>query len=172
VSVLTPKEMLSNFTKTIQVGKTGALFIIDSQGILIASKDFSQIVSKKGKKASLTKISSVNNNRHLRIIHNSIQNNKVNLYDFKDLKQFEYYDEFKDERYHIILKKIKNRDLIIATILPEKDFLGEIQQNTKNLFFLLIAIITFSLMLGSHIVQKFIVTPILKLLQIQDIFNL
>ena len=156
-------EMLSNFTKTIQVGKTGALFIIDSQGRLIASKDFSQIVSKKGKKASLTKISSVNNNRHLRIIHNSIQNNKVNLYDFKDLKQFEYYDEFKDERYHIILKKIKNRDLIIATILPEKDFLGEIQQNTKNLFILLISIISISLLIGSYVVKIIIVTPISKI---------
>jgi adenylate cyclase len=153
-------EMLSSFTKTIQIGKTGALFIIDSQERLIASKNFSDIVSKKGKKSSLTKIKSVKNNKYLQIIHNSIKNNNVNLYSFKGLKQFEYYDEDKNERYHIILNKIKRRDLIITTILPEQDFLEEIEKNTESLFLLIIFIIAISLIIGSYIVRKLIVAPI------------
>lgn len=160
LSIAIELERLSSFTKNINIGKTGALFIIDSQERLIASKNFADIISRKGKKASLTKIETVKSSLFLQIIHNIVKDNNIKLYNFKDLKKFEYYDKNENEKYHIILSKIPNRDLIIATIVPEEDFLAEIEKNTENLFLLIILIISISLFIGSYLVKRLIITPV------------
>ena len=151
---------LSKFTAKIQIGKTGQLFIIDSDHKLIASKDFSSIVSKVNGKAALTNIDAIKNNNELRIIHDLIKQESIKLYKLKGMKKFEWYDESSSERYHIIIKKVSKRDLFVVTIVPEEDFLAEIEENTKNLLLLIIFIIALSLIIGSFIVQRFIVAPI------------
>lgn len=169
-SIAIELDRLSQYIKGITIGKTGSIFIMDNKEQLIASKDFSKILKnsfQKGVKKKLFNIKNAKDNNAMRIIHTIIKENNIDLNAMKGLKEYFYIDSVIDNT-HITLSKVPNTNLIIAIVVPESDFLGDIQKNTEMLFVLILLIIAISIIVATMLIKFIISKPIASLIETVD----
>ncbi len=166
-SIAIELDRLSNYLSDVKIGKTGSIFIMDNKKQLIASKDFSEIMkknSKKDTKKKLFQIKDAKSDSHMDIAHSTIIDENINLDNIKDIKEYLHTTKG-GSNIRITFSKVPRTNLIIAIILPESDFLGEIEENTRMLFILILIIIIISIAVATILIKIIISKPIASLIK-------
>ena len=161
----------TSFLDSLEVGRTGQVFIIDRQGLLIASSTgetpFKQKLDSdylknlkpqdwrllaKNSKNSLTHASVNFLSTHVKIFLNIHQNQKLEF-------------DFQGDRYFLQVNPISDKselDWLIITVVPEADFMTQIHANTRTTILLCIAALIGSTGIGI-LTARWIAKPILHL---------
>jgi len=166
VSIAIELGKLSHHVAKIKVGKTGNIFIMDRKKQLIASKDFNKIMKDKhikGTKRKLIKITDVKDNTAMRIVSALIEKEDIDIYSINGVKEYIYFDEVLNNT-RVILSKVPNIDLMIAIVVPEIDFLVEIERNTRMLFLLILFLVVLSIFIATILIKFIISKPISDLI--------
>ena len=154
---------LSFFLSNLKIGQTGAAFIINREGLLIADSIISddKIVSDKekkilnqGKNNTNTFISGITSY----VLANKYIFNKVNNYKLLEL-------EIDNQKLLIEIDsfdKGKGIEWLIILIIPESDFMNFITQNNRVTIILLIIALIIAISSGL-ITSKLIVKPVIRL---------
>lgn len=167
ISIAIELERISLYLQNIDVAKTGMAFIINSQKQLIASPDIKEIQQRTLDKHGILKIKSLKDsyNKELQIADATLIKNKVSLQDIKNIQEFIYTDKSTGEKYFVFFAPTNTLDWVIGTVIPESDFLEEINHNTQNLLYAVLFLIIISAILAMFLAGKIIAEPLLKIIK-------
>ncbi|MCL2926102.1 MAG: ATP-binding protein, partial [Trichodesmium sp. MAG_R04] len=153
---------LSEFLKNIEIGQTGQAFILDTEGTLIASSITEAELEDKDRLGFQKAVDSNNS-----LIKSATQ------YLTEQYKELSQIDTIKQLKFEIDGKKIfiqvttpykdeYGLHWLTVVVIPESEFMGQINENTKSTVILCILALVIALCLGLLIVNL-ITKPIKKL---------
>lgn len=155
-------DEISHFLETLQVGKSGEVFIIERTGELIGSSDgLDPIQFESNQKSRLEATQSSTEliaaaATHLRDKSNSFTRiNQAKQFEFnlKGEPQFLHVTPFRDER---------GIDWLIVVVIPESDFMAQINENARSTFFLCAVALSGAIVAGI-LTARWMTQPIEKL---------
>ena len=141
-------NQITNFLLTFKVGKTGKTFIIDRDGLIVGSSTNEKTYFKQGKEFKrlnasqstepLVKQSVEFLNSRFGDLNNIKKTQKLE-FDIKEKRQFLQVTIFKD-RYGL--------DWLIVVVIPEADFMAQINANQRNTLLLSLLALIISIIIG------------------------
>lgn len=166
ISIAIELERISLYLKNIDISKTGTAFIINSENQLIASQDINEIQHDLNENNENLQIKLLKNSakKELQIANKVLIKNKVPLDNLKTIQQFIYTDKT-GEKYFVFFAPTNTLDWVIVTVIPESDFLEEINHNTQNLLYAVVFLIIIAAILAMFLAGKIIAEPLLKIIK-------
>jgi phosphoserine phosphatase RsbU/P len=158
---------ISQFLKNLVTSPSGQSFIIERSGNLVASSKIEQpfTIKENGKDRTVERIKAIDSNesvvaattRYLLQTYGDLNNisDSIKL-EFKDSDnnlQFVHINPLRDGR---------GIDWLIVVVIPERDFMEQINANTRNTILLCLAALAIAIALGVF-TARWIVKPILRL---------
>ncbi|MEG4418892.1 PAS domain S-box protein [Microcoleus sp. LAD1_D5] len=153
---------IKEFLVSLKIGKSGQTFVMERSGMLIATSTASQEFVVEGKETRRIKASESENPvirqtaQHLDKSYDSlakINNSQQLTFDVDGKRNFIQVAPFADNR---------GLDWLIVVVVPESDFMEQINTNTRTTFLLSVAALIGATILGI-LTAKWVVQPILKL---------
>ncbi|EGK90623.1 PAS domain S-box protein [Microcoleus vaginatus PCC 9802] len=153
---------IKEFLVSLKIGKSGQTFVMERSGMLIATSTASQEFVVEGKETRRIKASESENPvirqtaQHLDKHYDSlakINNSQQLTFDVDGQRNFIQVAPFKDDR---------GLDWLIVVVVPESDFMEQINANTRTTFLLSLAALMGAAILGI-LTAKWVVQPILRL---------
>ncbi|MBN1525250.1 MAG: adenylate/guanylate cyclase domain-containing protein [Spirochaetales bacterium] len=169
ISVAFELEDISLYLQDQTIGKTGSAFIINTKAELIASQKPEQLfaIQEKNEKGELTNlrlitIDNVDDN-FLKIIKNAMNKNKIALNTIKAPLPLRFYDERDGRNYFITFMPAGRLDWVLATIIPDSDYLAEIDRNMLYLMGIVGALFIIVSFIIIRVARMIIVKPLLRI---------
>jgi len=153
---------IKEFLVSLKIGKSGQTFLMERSGMLIATSTAGQEFVVEGKEAKRIKASESKNTvirqtaQYLDKSYESlakINNSQQLTFDIDGKRNFMEVTPFKDDR---------GLDWLIVVVVPESDFMEQINANTRTTVLLSVAALIGATILGI-ITAKWVVRPILQL---------
>ncbi|MEG3939478.1 PAS domain S-box protein [Microcoleus sp. S36b_A3] len=153
---------IKQFLVSLKIGKSGQTFVMERSGMLIASSTAGEEFAVEGKEAKRVQASVSKNPvirltaQHLEKTYQSlakIKNSQQLTFDIDGKRNFMEVTPFKDDR---------GLDWLIVVVVPESDFMEQINANTRTTVLLSVAALIVATILGIF-TAKWVVQPILKL---------
>jgi class 3 adenylate cyclase len=155
--------LIGDFLESLKIGKTGQVFIIERNGLLVATstgeKPFVKVKKDYGAvriKASQTK------NTLTKLTAKYLEENadKINLADSSHLEI-----KINNQLQFVVVKPYKDKyglDWLITVVIPAHDFMDKINENTSYTIILCVVAIILAILIGIYLTNK-ITTPLLKI---------
>ena len=150
------------FLRNLKIGKTGQVFIMERNGLLMnMSTPESIFEMRNGKLARLNALDS--SNKRIRLTAEHLLQLET---DFKNIKTVKQYDfNFDNANYFIQVTPFKDDfglDLLIVLILPEADFMEQIHKNNRTTILLCLLTLLIAILVGIA-TSNWIIKPIQNL---------
>ncbi len=147
------------FLRSLKIGKTGQVFIMERNGLLINMSTRESIFEMKNGK--LVRLNALNSsNKRIRLTAEHLLRLEK---DFKNIKTTRQYDfKFDNARYFIQVTPFKDNfglDLLIVLVLPEADFMEQIRKNTRITIMLCLLTLFIAILVGIA-TSNWIIRPI------------
>jgi HAMP domain-containing protein len=153
---------IKQFLTGLKVGKTGQTFVMERSGMLIATSNQTPESLVENQQIKRIKASESENlvirktGEYLEKTYNKlskINNSEQLIFEIEGKRQFLQITPFKDDR---------GLDWLIAVVIPESDFMEQIDSNTRTTMLLSVAALIIATILGI-ITAKWVLRPIFKL---------
>jgi signal transduction histidine kinase len=151
---------LNDFLRTLKVGETGKSFIIERDGLLVASSSESLPFTPQSERIPATELEDA----LIRATAGYLQTG-MPLAQIESARQLEF--DFDGERQFLQITPWRDRhglDWLIAVVIPEADFMAEIQANTRTTLALMLGALILTGLIGL-LTARWVVHPILGLNQ-------
>lgn len=153
-------DHISQFLKDLQISPSSQIFITNIKGELIANSTGEIPFNYYKKTLTLVKNSE---NKLTRLITESLATKITDLQDIKDNKRFIF--TLDDENYFTQVIRYQDYlglDWFVVVVIPQSDFMTQINANTKNTIFLCLLAIFISIIIG-FIISRCLAQPIKEL---------
>ncbi|ACK67413.1 putative PAS/PAC sensor protein [Rippkaea orientalis PCC 8801] len=158
-----PAEM-SRFLRSLKVGQSGQTFIMKRSGTLVASSTPEKLFEGEGDQ--VRHLSAIESNSALiRGTAQYLQDRFDNLKGLEQVKQLEF--TLDGERQFVQILPFQDKrgiDWLTVVVVPEKDFLAQINQNTRNTLVLSLVALAAAIAIGI-ITSRWVTRPILRVSQ-------
>lgn len=155
----------SQFLSSFQISETGAMFIVERSGLLVANS-FSErpfTTSSDGKQQRLK--ASESDNPLIRQTAEYLNARSNGLADINDVQSLDF--TINGERQYVQVTPLKDDqglDWLIVVVVPEADFMGQINANNRTTVLLCLAALSIATALGI-LTARWVTRPILRLNQ-------
>lgn len=158
---------INKFLRTLRIGKTGQIFIINHAGEIIASCIIEQPYIIKGEELKTIKAVDIENP----IVQATA---KQLIAKFKNLHSITYSKninfDINGERYFVQVTPMQDEwgiDWVGVVVLPESDFMAQINANTQTTIFLCIGTLLIATILGWY-TSRWVTQPLQRLSQASE----
>jgi len=155
---------INRFLSQLKIGKLGQTFILERSGLLVASSTKEHPFYSPTKDQTLQRLLATNSQNQLtRFTANFLQERFGNLSKIDSAEQFSF--KMNGERQFLQILPYKDKfglDWLIVIVVPEKDFMAQINANTRTTIWLCIAALAIATVLGIY-TSRWINLPILNL---------
>ncbi len=128
--VFLPNEM-SGFLSRLKIGKTGSAFILERSGRLVSTSTEEATMSSGAAAERLPAVES--RNPTVRATASYLRSHFSDLRQIQSVEQFDFNLDGKRQLVQVMpFKGTYGLDWLIVTVLPESDFMGQIDQNTRT----------------------------------------
>ncbi|BAU15072.1 putative sensor protein [Leptolyngbya sp. NIES-3755] len=163
-----PLSELSDLLRTTNLSRTGQMFVLERDGTLVATSSGVPIVERDGKLQRLS-ISQSDNP----LIKTTSQELSKRLGEFQQVKSSQFIEfEFNGQTQFAEVEPIQDErgiDWLLVMVVPESDFMGSIEANTRSSLMIAFALAGLASLLGLT-TARWIIRPIEKIIQTaQDI---
>lgn len=155
-------SQLSNFLHNLKVSPSGKIFIVERDGLLIASSSSEKpftIVNGKGQRLNV-----LNSSEPLiQATAQYLQQQLGNLREIKDSQELNF--KFKSDRQFVQVTPWRDEfglDWLVIVVVPETDFMAQINANTRTTLWLCLGALGVATVLGIF-TSHWITQPILRL---------
>ncbi|MGI0488990.1 adenylate/guanylate cyclase domain-containing protein [Pantanalinema rosaneae CENA516] len=161
-------SQISNFLQNIKVSPNGATFILERSGELVATSSLQEKPYRllNGKAA---RVKAINSNDPL--IRETITYLKQHFGSLEQIGNSEQLDFFlHDQRQFLQVMPWRDRwgiDWLIVVVVPESDFMAQINQNTSNTLYACVIALVVAILVG-FITSRWITRQILRLSQASE----
>jgi signal transduction histidine kinase/FixJ family two-component response regulator len=160
---------IHSFLSQLKVGQTGQTFIIDRSGNLIASSTLEEPYIIDLKKQNLQQIPAVKSESS--VIRATAQAILERLGTFNAITQSQQIDFMLDNQRQFVqvstIKDARGIDWVSVIVVPESDFMAQINANTRTTIILCLGALVLATVLGIY-TSRWITDPILKLQQASE----
>lgn len=146
---------LHTFIKTLKIGNSGFVFLIEHDGLLIASSvdKLPEINTSNGKNGEILATQSQNP-----VIQSASNSLKLKFRDFNQINQLETW-QFRENKqtYLSQIQPYKNKyglNWLIVTVIPKSDLMSEIDVSTKNTITISSLAVLLAIALGLFIANR------------------
>ena len=154
-------NQISNFLAELQVGKTGTIFILDKDLHVVSAKEQRSLVQYKANQLALKNVSSFSDFGSIVDDFFAKNQTSINENDLLRKSQSFFYHHAKDnKKYFISLSKITSHDWYVATLIPEDDFLGDVNKENRNILIYTLLAIVFILIVVHFLNRRLLVEPL------------
>ncbi|GEM_PF-1508694 len=134
-------SQLGEYLKTLNQDKTGQIFLMERNGLLVATSTGETPFDNRAKntleenvKVTNRRLNTLNSQNPLTVEVAKLFNkpeNKNLLSDISELKELSL--PWQDQRYFVSITPVHPElDWLVVTVIPESDFMGEIEENVRN----------------------------------------
>jgi len=164
ISISFELQQISNYLATLDLAKTGAVFIINDAGKLVAFTNPEKLAqSFVGQaKPELKQFWDIDD-RFLKIAYAGLETKHLKVEEIKNREELIYIDPDTGEKYYIALKRLDYFGWIVGTVTPESIFLTEINRNKRILLGVVIGLVLVGSMGGLMLSDRAIAQPILAI---------
>jgi PAS domain S-box-containing protein len=152
---------ISAFLKELKIGKTGQGFIIERSGLLVASSADEKLFTSLDIESRLSADES-----QIPIIHSTAEFLKAQYGDYDNIPQEAHLEyTLNESRFFVQVSRLSDAygiDWLIVVVIPEADFMGQIQQNNLTTLILISATFVITLIAGIQ-TARWITIPIQNL---------
>ena len=162
-------DKIHNFLQELKIGQTGQTFIIDRSGNLIASSTIAQPYIMDDKKGDLQQIPAVKSESPIiRATAQAILNQTESLDRISQNQQLDFMLDGQKQFVQVsTIRDERGIDWLSVIVVPESDFMGQINDNTRTTILLCLAALGLASILGIY-TSRWISQPILKLQQASE----
>ncbi len=155
---------ISNFLKSLTIGKTGQAFIIEKNGLLVANSSDESLFKNEDQKQGRTTIANTND-LLIKSIGEKLLSKGASLedLDFSECLNF----KFKGENQLLKITPFQDEyglDWLIVVVIPEQDFMAQIHKNNRTTILLSIVALLIAVLISIS-TTRWITQPILELNQ-------
>ncbi|MGV0106418.1 histidine kinase [Nostoc sp. DSM 114160] len=160
--VFLPNEM-SRFLASLQIGKTGIAFIVERSGRLVATSTAEAIMSSEANSTQLLAIKS--HNPTVRATAAYLRDHFGDLQQIQSAEQLDFNLDGKRQLVQVMpFQDIRGLNWLIITVLPESDFMAQINQDIHAT--ILLCVVTLLLgMIICILTARWITEPIVNVSQ-------
>jgi PAS domain S-box-containing protein len=155
---------ISSFLSGIEIGKTGISFIIDHQGLLIASSTDESVVSPEKPGEARRRLGAGESSTLL--VRTAAEKLIEKFGSFRGIKTDYHIEAVMDgEKKFMHVSPVLNQyglEWIIVTVIPESDFMEKISSNNRITLILIFLAIVISIIIG-YFTSRWIAEPVSKL---------
>ncbi|NJM97563.1 MAG: response regulator [Phormidesmis sp. RL_2_1] len=155
---------ISEFLKTLEVGKTGEVFIIEKSGLMIATSTDQQLAYLDEDSQESVRLQATESDDPL--IKASAEQLAGAFNDLSKVDSSQVLEWTLDGERHFLqalpFQDEEGLDWLIVVTLPESDFMAQINANTRTTVLLCLGTLLLSIVVGSY-TSKWITKPILRL---------
>jgi adenylate cyclase len=158
INVTVELGRLSGFLADQRVGTTGTVAILDSTGNVIASQDPAEREAEAA--GMIRNLDTLDAKRSplLTVVREALTQNMLQLSEVKMVQPLAPVRAADGALYFVSLSPANFRDWSVVTIIPEKDFLGNIDRNTRRLLYgvavFTLAMIVASILLADRLIGR------------------
>lgn len=153
---------ISDFLRNLETSPLGKTFIVERDGLIIASSSSEKSLTiVKGKAQQLNALNS--NDFLIQATAQYLQEKVGNFREIKDNQEFEF--SFKGERQFVQITPWYDNfglDWLVIVVVPETNFMAQIDANTRTTILLCIGALVLATWLGIY-TSRWIAQPILRL---------
>nr|WP_290226136.1 ATP-binding protein [Trichocoleus desertorum] len=157
-------SQIGEFLRSLKIGKTGQTFIMERSGLLVATSltDKPFILSADGKTQERL-AATASRNQLIRATAQHLQQRFGDLRQIRNSQQLDFELEGKRQFLQVLpLQDGRGLDWLIVVVVPEADFMEQIEANTRSTILLCLAALIAAIALGI-LTSRWIVQPILHL---------
>jgi len=155
---------LSDYLHKLKGKQPGEAFILNAKNELIASSDAREvrvIQSAYSNQLQLRRFDETQNSL-LQYANQMLQSQKVVLSDLQSPQRFVYTDPQTNNNYFISFAPVGHLDWVVGTVIPEANYLGEINRNKQILLIVIGSFIVLTAGLSILAIDRVVARPILK----------
>ncbi|MDJ0517639.1 MAG: ATP-binding protein [Trichodesmium sp. MO_231.B1] len=157
-------EKISNFLQNLKIGKSGKIFIVERSGLMVATSTSEVLFTTEanGKKLQRLKFSE-SSEPLIKAAAKYLQKRFLGLTHINQSKQLSF--EFNHQRNFLEIKPVKygiGIDWLIVVVVPEADFMEEINIQRRNTIFLCLGALGLAIT-GGILTSRWVIKPILRL---------
>lgn len=158
---------INEFLNTLKIGKTGQMFIVNRKGQMIASSEIEQPYIIKNKNLKMVKAVDIENP----IIQATAKQLIAKFKSFNSITYSKHIDfDINGERQFVQVTPMQDEwgiDWLGVVVVPESDFMAQINANTQTTIFLCIGTLLIATLLGLY-TSRWITQPLQKLSQASE----
>ncbi|MFZ1025074.1 MAG: PAS domain S-box protein [Limnoraphis robusta] len=164
--VVLPEEF-RNFLQRLEIGKTGQAFVVDRQGYLISNSTNEPLMSGQGETAQRLKAVDSQD----KLVRETAKYLVQNFNGFDQINQAQQLI-FKTNRKQQFIDILPFQDgfgldWLIVVVVPEADFMGQINTNTRNTILFCFVALLFAIVIGI-LTGKWMTRPLQRVSQASD----
>ncbi len=144
---------LSQFLETLRVGQTGQVFVMERNGLAIATSTGEALSQTHQGTKKRTRLKVVDSHNPLTAA--TAKYLIANLADVQSNQQTDFI--FNQQRYFLTtlpFRDDKGLDWLIVVVVPESDFMAQIDANTRTTIWLCVATLGLAIVLGSFTARR------------------
>ncbi|ALG67861.1 ATP-binding protein [Beggiatoa leptomitoformis] len=153
---------ISDFLKNLKIGKTGQTFIIERNGMLVASSTGENLFKKEDNTTKRMAVTE-STNALTRYIADVLLQRFTQLSTIQTEQQIDFV--WSDARYFLQVTPYQDDyglDWLIVVLIPEADFMAQIHTNTRVTFVLSLLALIIAIFVGL-LTARWVIKPILEL---------
>ncbi len=156
-------SQLSNFLQSLDIGETGEAFIIERSGLMVASSSQEKPFTEPDENGEQRRIHAYESDISLiRTASEALTEEFPDYGDITETQQLEF--EIDGVRHFVQVSPIDNDaglDWLVAVVIPESDFMAQINANNRVTFALIAITLIAAITLGIFVTRK-ITQPVLR----------
>ncbi len=154
---------ISKFLRQIEISKSGKIFIIERDGLLVATSTTEKPYIRNSNVKNQKRLAATSSSNRLIRLTAQYLNDRYGNLAFAKSEQLNFTN--KEGRYFVQVTPLydeRGLDWLIVTVIPEADFMQEINANNRTTLLLCIAALCGAILVGM-VTSRWIVEPILRL---------
>lgn len=152
-------QEISNFLQSLKIGKSGEIFIIEPSGLLVASSSDKQPFDENNDRIR----ASQSNDKLIRATAAYLREN-YDVGQIQTVQQLDFTNVDGDRQFVQVLpyRSVSGIDWQIVAVVPEADFMEQIEENTRTTILLCLAALAGATLIGL-VTSRWVIEPILQL---------
>jgi adenylate cyclase len=154
---------ISKFLRQIEISQSGKIFIMERDGLLVATSTTEKPYIRSSNVKNQKRLAATSSSNALIRLTAQYLNARYGNLAFAKSEQLNFTN--KERRYFVQVTTLydeRGLDWLIVTVIPEADFMQEINANNRTTFLLCIAALSGAILVGM-VTSRWIVEPILRL---------
>lgn len=158
---------ISDFLRKLEISRSGKTFIVERDGLVIASSSSEQpftLVKDKAQRLNVLNSSDF-------LIQSTAQYLQTKFGNFRQIKDSQELDfRLKGERQFVQITPWRDKfglDWLVIVVVPESDFMAQINANTRTTILLCLGALVLATVLGIY-TSRWIAQPILRLSEVSS----
>lgn len=159
INIAIELERLSQFLSTIQVGRTGTVLIVDREGHVVAAPEHGE--GEHDEAAEMPMLAADKDKLEM-VADEALGQFDMQLAEIRQTTPLAFRSKADMADYIVTFTPLGFKGWLITTVVPESDFLAEVERNTRRLLWILLGVTVLIAAAGTLLARLLIARPLAR----------